>query len=141
MQKLYKGSLKQWSGSTVEISQGQFRYYPTYFPTICIKYASLKQNHMENKLAINTASARGSNTVDFKLLVKLTKLLPCCCCVGLGNSPRLTSSSTPGHFKTLPKTEIGTSEKHQVFVTFLAVGISHLKKFRYSETISLSNNN
>lgn len=87
MKKLYKGAVKYWNGSTVGISQGQFRHYSTYFPTICIKYASLKQNHMENKLAINTASARASNTVDFKLLVKLTKPLPCCCYVGLGSSP------------------------------------------------------
>lgn len=71
MKKIYKGTVKYWSGSTVGISQSQFRHCPTYFPTICIKYASLKQNHMENKLAINTASACASNTVDFKLLVKL----------------------------------------------------------------------
>ena len=42
---------------------------------------------MENKLAINRASARASNTVDFKLLLKLTKLLSCCCHGGVGNSP------------------------------------------------------
>lgn len=71
MKEVYKGTVKYWSGSTVGISQSQFRHCPTYFPTICIKYASLKQNHMENKLAINTASACASNTVDFKLLVKL----------------------------------------------------------------------
>ena len=84
MKKLYKGTVKYWSGSIVGISQGQFRYY---FPTICIKYASLKQNHMENKLAISTVSACAFRTVDFELLVKLTKLCPWCCSGGLGSSP------------------------------------------------------
>lgn len=41
---------------------------------------------MENNLAINTASACASNTLDFKVLVNLTKLLTCCYYVGLGSS-------------------------------------------------------
>lgn len=45
----------------------QFRHRPAYFPTICIKYASLKQNHMENKLAISTASACTPSTVACRL--------------------------------------------------------------------------
>lgn len=83
---------------------------------------------MENKLAINTASAHASNTLDFKLLGKLSKIFPCRYYVGLGSSSDSPHSPHQVIARYCWVIEIATYTKYQVLCHFPCSWYQELKQ-------------